>query len=258
MAQPDINIFEHSTGTPLVYGVLSDRLLGSGLQSLKGLIDLGGPIMAVLIALSVVVVALTIIKLFQFAARGVGRRKTAERAVEAWTTGDRELGYELARSERSPVATSLAHAMRGVSKAGPRDALVREDIERVTLAELDRLRSALRPIEVVGQIAPLLGLLGTIMGMISTFQQMQQAGASVDPSIFAGGIWAALFTTGFGLAIAIVTTATLSWLEQRIDGERVAIERLVTAVLTDKVTDEASEERRVVPVARLVTPAHAH
>jgi biopolymer transport protein ExbB len=258
MAQPDIGIFEHSTGAPLQYGALSYRLIGSGLESLHRLIDVGGPIMAVLVALSVLTVALTIIKLFQFAAGGVGRRKTGERAVEAWMRGDHELAYELVRAERSPVATALAHAMRGITRVGPRDALVREDIERVSAAELDRLRTVLRPIEVVGQVSPLLGLLGTIIGMISTFQQMQQAGASVDPSVFASGIWAALFTTGLGLAIAILTTTVLSWFDQRIDRERAAIERLVTAVLTDSVTDEARDEARVVPINRPAAAAHAY
>ena len=63
---------------------------------------------------------------------------------------------------------------------------------RALLAET---KTGLRPLELIATIAPLLGLLGTVMGMISAFQQLQQAGNHADPGTLAGGIWEALLTT---------------------------------------------------------------
>jgi biopolymer transport protein ExbB len=147
--------------------------------------------------------------------------------------------------------------MRGVTKAGPLNTIVREDVERVMIEQVGRLRSMLRTLEMVGQIAPLIGLLGTVIGMIQAFQQMQQAGSSVDPSTLAGGIWVALLTTAVGLAIAIPATMIASWFDERVDRERTAMERLVTAVFTEQITDDR-EEDSVTKTGGLGAPAHAH
>ena len=80
------------------------------------------------------------------------------------------------------------------------------------------LKSGLRPLELIAGIAPLMGLLGTVLGMITAFQAMEAAGASVDPSVLSGGIWAALLTTAIGLIVAIPTlamhTALDSWTDR--------------------------------------------
>jgi biopolymer transport protein ExbB len=250
-----IGLFEHSAGAPFPYGSLPQRLWDDGVDALRHLIEAGGPVVAVLIGLSVLAVAIILLKGSQFALRGVGRHGRPERAMRAWTGGDRERGYELARSARSPVAIALAHAMRGISKVGPRDALMREDVERVSLAELQNLRGFLGLLDRLGQIAPLLGLFGTIVGLINTFNQMQVTGPVVDPSIFAAGMWASFLATALGLAIAIVAAAASSWFDTRIDNERATIERLVTAVFTDRVTDEIDATRLIKPTA--IAASHA-
>jgi hypothetical protein len=84
------------------------------------------------------------------------------------------------------------------------------------------LRSWFRPLEVIASLAPLLGLFGTVLGMIKAFQQLESAGSQVNPAILSGGIWEALLTTAVGLAVAIPVVALLNWLERRVD--RLAIE----------------------------------
>ncbi|HAK63791.1 MAG TPA: flagellar motor protein MotA, partial [Alphaproteobacteria bacterium] len=80
---------------------------------------------------------------------------------------------------------------------------VEEEIGRIGGNQLVAMQSYFRWLEVIGNIAPLLGLLGTVMGMITAFQQLELAGSKVNPSILAGGIWEALLTTQVGLMVAI-------------------------------------------------------
>lgn len=97
--------------------------------------------------------------------------------------------------------------------------------------------------------APLLGLFGTVLGMISAFQALQEAGSQVDPSILAGGIWVALLTTAVGLAVAMPTSVVLSWLEARMDADRVLAQKAVRTVL--------APENRGTTLAPEGVPAHA-
>jgi biopolymer transport protein ExbB len=66
--------------------------------------------------------------------------------------------------------------------------------------------------------------------MIDAFQSLQSAGSQVDPSLLAGGIWVALLTTAVGLAVAMPTAMVLSWLESRMDGERVFADTAIQTI----------------------------
>ena len=112
--------------------------------------------------------------------------------------------------------------------SGPADA-ARLEAEAET--RFARLESGFRLLDSVAQLAPLLGLFGTVLGMIEAFQSLQQAGAQVDPSLLAGGIWVALLTTAVGLAVAMPTALVLSWFEARMDAERVTAGRAISTIL---------------------------
>src|SRR3546814_3183218 len=68
---------------------------------------------------------------------------------------------------------------------------------------LEGLRGQLGALEVIGSVSPLLGLFGTVLGMIEAFRQLAEAGSQVSPAILSAGIWEALLTTAVGLAVAI-------------------------------------------------------
>ncbi|RKY36746.1 MAG: MotA/TolQ/ExbB proton channel family protein [Candidatus Omnitrophota bacterium] len=70
---------------------------------------------------------------------------------------------------------------------------------------------------VIANIAPLLGLLGTVTGMIKAFMKIQQLSGRVEPCVLAGGIWEALITTAFGLSVAIPTLVAYHYFEGRVD-----------------------------------------
>jgi len=111
-------------------------------------------------------------------------------------------------------------AMRGLTDNSVDKTLLKEELNRVATLKLEQLRSYLHPLEVIATLSPLLGLLGTVIGMIMAFQQMAAAGNQVDLSVLSGGIWQALLTTAVGLTVAIPVVAVHTWLERKI--ERVA------------------------------------
>lgn len=97
----------------------------------------------------------------------------------------------------------------------------RETLETVivhaTEEEVRGLSSYLQALATIGNIAPLLGLLGTVMGMIKAFMVIQQMGGKVNSAVLAGGIWEAMLTTALGLAVALPTMVAHSYLVARVD-----------------------------------------
>lgn len=206
------------------------------LTRLRGILDLGGPVVAILVMVSVLTLAVVLYKLWQFNRAGVGRHKAIRDALEHWDTGATpQAKAALGRSE-SYFAPVIKHAI----EARPAPDL-RARLEAEAEALFTRLESGFRLLDSVAQLAPLLGLFGTVLGMIEAFQALQNAGSSVDPSLLAGGIWVALLTTAVGLAVAMPTSVILSWFEARMSNERVFADKALTTILAPRL--RASEGR---------------
>lgn len=98
--------------------------------------------------------------------------------------------------------------------------------------QITRIKIGMRPLEVVAALAPLIGLLGTVLGMIDAFQNLQQAGAKVDPAMLSGGISQALITTAAGLMVAIPATAAWHFFDSVINQQKASVEQLLTEYLS--------------------------
>ena len=105
------------------------------------------------------------------------------------------------------------------------------EIARVGTAEIRGVESYLRGLEIIANVSPLLGLLGTVLGMITAFSELESAGSKVDPAILAGGIWEALLTTAFGLVVAIPALIMFHVLEGRVDETRATMRDAVVRVI---------------------------
>ena len=198
----------------------------SPIAVLQELLALGGPVVGILIVMSVITLAVTLYKLWQFSACGVGRHKVLSDALAFWEAGDWQSARARLGQSRSYLAPLVDVAMQAPDT---RDLDARLDAEAgLALARLER---GFRLLDTIAQLAPLLGLFGTVLGMIEAFQSLQTAGSSVDPSILAGGIWVALITTAVGLAVAMPTSMVLAWLESRTARERVFADKALRAVL---------------------------
>ncbi len=200
---------------------------------LQQVADLGGPVIMILLAASVYVLAVTLFKMWQFRAAAVGRHSALRKAVRAWDQGDRTGAFEALSRSQSYLVPVLEMAFD--SEQDDNERLVSE-----AEARFARLEGGLRSLENIAQLAPLLGLFGTVLGMIEAFQALQAAGSQVDPSILAGGIWVALMTTAAGLAVAMPTSVVHSWLEGRMEAERGIADRAIQTALRPRGRRPAS------------------
>ena len=133
------------------------------LALLTGMIGRGGVVMWIIAGLSVLTLALILWKLWRLSLSGLWRRIQAERAVALWVAGqagDAQAMLVAPRGIRSRVVAQAMAALRDPSLT--RDA-ARDEVLRVARRELNAARSGLRALELISTIAPLLGLLGTVL-----------------------------------------------------------------------------------------------
>ncbi len=197
-------------------------------------------VFAVLALMSVISISVTFYKTFQFGRMGVGKAASAENILQDWLGGRADDAFAAAAERKSVLARVLQSVFSGL-RARPNTPEFAEELGRQTaLVELSAMTSRMRVLETVVQAAPMLGLLGTVIGMIDAFATLATADGTVDPALLAGGIWTALTTTAAGLAIALVTYFIATWLEGRIESERQSIETLISAAIHGRIDAEAT------------------
>ncbi|MEL6564199.1 MAG: MotA/TolQ/ExbB proton channel family protein [Pseudomonadota bacterium] len=185
--------------------------------------------------LSLFALSVGLFKLGQFAKLGVGRRKEAEKILDDWLNGRVEEAIRNAGRRRSVLSRVLQAVFSGI-QARPGDASYAEELSRQTaIVELAMLSERMRALDMVVQAAPMLGLLGTVIGMIDAFSVLAVTDGAVDPTALASGIYVALITTAAGLAIALVAFFIATWLEGRIDRERNMMEAVMSAAIHGRV-----------------------
>ncbi|MBK1700710.1 flagellar motor protein MotA [Thiococcus pfennigii] len=202
------------------------------LMQLVGAFDAGGPVVVILAGLSMVALAIVLLKLWQFMHLRLGVGRPVDEALALWYRHEATAAIALMADQPQPVARVVHLAMTGLGRPGVDLATLREELVRVAGAQLEQLRSYLRALEIIGTLSPLLGLLGTVLGMIEAFRQLEAVGSQVDPAVLSGGIWEALLTTAVGLAVAIPVVLVHSWLERRVERCGHQMEDAVTRVFT--------------------------
>lgn len=196
-------------------------------------------IFATLAVLSFIAVAVGFYKLIQFMRLGVGNRRDAERILDTWLSGRADDAIRSA-SERKSVLTRILQSVFSGLQARPGDPSYAEELGRQTaIIELATMSERMRLLDMVVQAAPMLGLLGTVVGMIDAFSVLAFTQGAVDPTALASGIYTALTTTAVGLAIALAAFFVATWFEARIDRERNMIEALISAAIHGRVDPTA-------------------
>lgn len=201
-------------------------------------LQLGGPVVACIAGLSVVALALILVKVTEFLICGVGTARNAKNASHLWlqkqygSAKDRLLRPKSAADKA--VATTMVMLEKNSSKQD-----IEERVSVEATGNLHQFSKGVRALEAIAQVAPLIGLFGTVLGMIEAFQALQSTGSNVDPSALAGGIWVALMTTAAGLGVAMPVSLVVTWLESRLEAERVAVETLTSSLILRNVPQEA-------------------
>ena len=111
---------------------------------------------------------------------------------------------------------------------------IEKEVDYLKNKEFKQIYSLLPSLEVISQVSPLVGLLGTVIGMIDSFNELELGGSLVDPAILAGGIWTALLTTAMGLIVAIPALVSHYFLEKKINDLLDDFETLISKLSTLK------------------------
>jgi biopolymer transport protein ExbB len=199
--------------------LLPENLLSSG--PLGQLIDMGGPVMIVLIVMALAGM-ITFVYLMLYGALFAPRYSRSLRlALKDWKhKPDQSVADHFRRRLKGPGGLNPLHrlslmTMDGKLRNQPAEQ-IRETVSRKAQQVLTPFEAPLKIIEVIAALAPLLGLLGTVLGMMEAFGTMAAAEGQASASQLSGGIYQALTTTAAGLIVAIPFAALAAWIEFRL------------------------------------------
>ncbi len=173
----------------------------------------GGIIMIPIFLCSIIALAISIERLIFFKKYLVDV-EGFNAIIKLVNAGNLEKVLEHCKNQSSPIGRIVQSGLD--EKEVPRWKLE----EKLTLAgqeEVNALEKNMRGLEVIATISPLMGLLGTVIGMVRAFNKVAQHQGQVDPGLLAGGIWEALLTTAAGLSVAIPTVVMLHYFDRKKD-----------------------------------------
>lgn len=142
--------------------------------------------------------------------------------------GKKKEALELCQDKGGPLGEILSAGIENHNKSYEYQEKV---ISRLGTKEVRNLEKHLRGLAIIGNIAPLLGLLGTVTGMIGAFMKIEELGGRVDANALAGGIWEALLTTAAGLSVGIPTLVAYHYFEGRIDNIAAQMKEVASELL---------------------------
>jgi len=183
----------------------------TALPSLWELTTSGGPLMIPIAICSVAALALSIERAIALRRAKLGSPALEDGVLRALRAGDRTGALRACEAEPTPLARILRSGID--SPPDVRDARV----EDLATSEVKGLQARLRPLLLVYLVAPLLGLLGTVWGMIGAFATVAHQQALGRPEALAAGVYQALVTTAAGLAVAIPVLLVHQGLRARVD-----------------------------------------
>ena len=214
------------------------------------LVDRAGIVGWVLAAMALVGLMMFFYKMVGFMRRGLFADGFVSELERHLVAGDDQKAAALLARRRHPAAEIGRFGMSLPVGDGDSRESASDLIASRAHKEIDGLNGGLRLMAAIAVLSPLLGLLGTVMGMINAFQQMEGAGSRIDPSVLSGGIWLALLTTAIGLVVAIPATAVHMWM-QGIISRAAAITEEVCTLIVNRGELAGRDAREAANITRL-------
>lgn len=202
------------------------------------LIELGGPVVIVLMAMSVVGFAIVLYKALQYRAYSKGKQRKIDKAINHWAAGDGDAALAALAGRGSPIGKLLLNGISWLSGQRDSEDKIREELTRQGQQIVTRINSLNSLIELIAYLSPMLGLLGTVLGMIDVFSGLANKGGGADTGVLAGGIWEALLTTAVGLTVAIPFAMIHAMLESRATTIRRGMEDQLTRLFTARLSGQ--------------------
>jgi biopolymer transport protein ExbB len=207
----------------------------------------GGFVMYFIVGLSIYMLAVILFKAYQFLSSGMLNTRYIDPVMLRVKKGELTDAARMLERERGPVARIMRVAIECIMNREITMKSRESEIARVGAAELRYLESHLRGLEMTSTVAPLLGLMGTVIGMIDSFTTLSEAGSRVDPSMLAGGIWVALITTVGGLLVAVPALAAYYIIDAQIERVRATMRDVTIQILALEdmfIRNEKEQEKR--------------
>ncbi len=177
----------------------------------------GGPMMYPLILCSLVALGVIIAKTWTLYAAHRGTQRLLAEVEEAARAGRTQEAIEIAASTPGPTAAILYSGLRRMKSGSVIEGEIDHAVSTTGTMEPSFLERGLVILATIANVAPLMGFLGTVAGMIIAFDAIARAG-NVDPALVAGGIKVALLTTATGLVIAVPVNIGYNYFVTQIDG----------------------------------------
>jgi len=176
----------------------------------------GGWMMYPLVLCSLIAVGVILAKMWTLWVAHAGTARVLREVQEAAEGGDLDAAYEIARDTPGPAAAIVLAGLRRVRNGRLTKGELETAVATTGAIELSFLERGLVILATIANVAPLMGFLGTVAGMILAFAAIEEAG-TVEPSLVAGGIKVALLTTAAGLIVAVPINITYNFFVTRID-----------------------------------------
>lgn len=191
----------------------------------------GGPIMWPLVLCSILAIAIIIEKSVMFWRISQDSQELLSALLEKVKRHQIKEALELCEKSKSPVSHVLKAGILKYDRSRPQ---IKEAIEDASLYEIPQLERNLPILATVAHIAPLLGLLGTVLGMVKCFYDVQarsQAASAITAFDLSGGLWQALVTTAFGLSIAIPAFVAYNYFVSKVNSCVLEMEKSSTELV---------------------------
>lgn len=198
------------------------------MESLTNYIDKGGIIFLVLFGISIFTFAIVIYKVIEYSFFNRLKLSSLKDNLDYYTTFD-GLKDEVVSNQNEMQNPFIIELLKVVEIDRKNNS--NNNTKSFLEDEFEKSERFLPSLEIISQTSPLIGLLGTVVGMIDSFNQLELGGSVVDPSVLAGGIWTALLTTAMGLIVAIPALIFYYFFDKKISIDQNRIESAASRIL---------------------------
>lgn len=206
-------------------------------MSFLDIVAKGGILMIAIGICSILAIAVVIERLVVLRKMGINTRQFILHIQNLVIKDRLEEALLLSKKTPGPIAKITKAAIEKVNR--PREE-IREAIESAGKVGIYHLEKNLGILATVAAVAPLIGFLGTVTGMIRAFMEIQARGGNVDANVLAGGIWEALITTAAGLSVGIPALIFYNWLVGKVERFVFEMEESSREIL-DMIVERQSE-----------------
>lgn len=201
---------------------------------------LGGWVIYPIVLLSLVTIAIFVERLMTLRKTRMDPELVTERIRDYVQAGDIIGAKNYCNDQYKPITRILKH---GLERLGRPIAEIQEAVHAAGKYEAFELEKRVDLLATIAGVAPMLGFLGTVTGMIKAFREIQSLQGNVNPSVLAGGIWEALLSTALGLVVGILAVFLYNYLTGRINRAVHDMERSATDFI-DLLQEPAPVETR--------------